>query len=70
MSWPESIAAYLRAETAAGRPATTRKLRREQLTRFGRDVGCPLRELNAVNDDEMRAAMMAAAGAGSERAYQ
>lgn len=45
--WVSIITAYLLAEAAAGRPETTRKLRRQQLTRFAREIGCAPADLTA-----------------------
>ena len=44
-SWEQLIDRYLTAENAAGRPATTRRLRRDQLTRFSHDIDCTPGEL-------------------------
>lgn len=46
-AWTEAIDAYLLAESAAGRPKTTRDLRRDQLTRFAREIGCEPSDLTA-----------------------
>jgi integrase/recombinase XerC len=46
-SWAQLIDRYMLAETAAGRPPTTLKLRRGQLEYIGRDIGCSPTELTA-----------------------